>query len=330
MEILNWWRSVILMIDNVRALFSSLTRFFSQTDRWQRIPMSVRIVGMLLVIGLSIVGIFNYQMLGSTAPSTYAAQNSLLRDKSILLFTPDSGYGPSRAIIVFFGNASGFSAAHRQLAAGLAGDGYVVVGVDVRVLLANLSGDSRTREEVAALRVDSLIGSSHQEFDSWPTKNSRNVSDASSHAPRKPMLLMGHALGAEFALWTAAHVSDESLKGVVAIAPTSHSALSVTQPANILVGNSDSTAAFSVADVVRAAVNLHPQMRVAFLRGSNDLSPAADTALLRAGGSHMRRFGVPMAGRSMRRIAFPSLIVRRSINWILGVPIDSIVPAKKE
>ena len=284
---------------------------------WRRLRTSLQWAGLVILLCLEVFLLFNHEMGGSNAAPTYVPRNAALRNAALELFAPDSGYRTPRAIIVFFGNDVGFWGPHRRLAAGLALDGYAVVGVDIRSVLAGLPDAPVARAQTVRTRLDAIIGGAYAEFDQWPDDTTGRVATLPDGAARIPLLLAGHSLGAELALWAAANVPAPALEGVVAISPGSRSHLRISAADILMNAEPAGPGSFAVGDAIRLAVRAQPDLRVAVVRGSNDPMRSADAVLLSAGGSHVRRFGVPLAGHSMKRLALAGLVVRRALDWVL-------------
>ncbi len=268
-----------------------------------RIPRAVRysVVALLLCFGL--FGLFEQYMGGREVTSHYHPRTTALRKAEITVYAPPVGYASPRAILVFFGNDMGFWAPHRRLAFSLSCDGYAVIGVDIRPVLANLPGDSSLRADAVRRRVRGIIAAGHAEFD----------------GPRAdtPLLLAGHSLGAELALWSAASVPVPSLTGVVAMSPGSRSHLRISASDLLMTGEPQEAGSFAVSDMVTRALHMHPNLRIVVVRGSNDPFKTADPALLAAGGPQIRVSGVPLAGHSMKQLSLAGIVFRRALDWLL-------------
>src|SRR5882672_626743 len=76
-----------------------------------------------------------------------------------LYFYPDRSATPARAVIFFFGNDVGFWQPHRDLADYLSGQGYSVVGFDIRSFLADLPEEPVPRNSAFVARILPLIAS---------------------------------------------------------------------------------------------------------------------------------------------------------------------------
>ena len=282
------------------------------SSRWMRLPLVVRVVVVVVAIGVEVFLIAQYTMGGSDSAPTYVSAQSPLRGAGIELFPPTGGYRSVRAVIVFFGNDRGFTRAHRRLSAGLASDGYAVVGVTLAPLFAGIPDDASARTRPMQARIDALVSSAYAEFSAWPDKTIRNTN--------VPLVLMGQSLGAELAIWSASHSVHGALRGVVALSPAPRTALRLpslvvdSAVASAVVSATDS---FAVRDLVRTAASKPNDLRIAIVRGSHDRLRSADSGIVSAGGSHAKVFRVPMAGHSLARLAIVGLSSRRALNWVL-------------
>ncbi len=274
----------------------------NKTVAW-RIPRAVRYSVVALLLCFGVFRLFEQYMGGRDVTSQYHARTASLRGAEITVYAPAAGYPSPRAIIVFFGNDVGFWAPHRRLAFGLSRDGYAVVGVDIRPILADLPGDSSLRADAVRSRVRAIIEASQLEF--------------GGARADVPLLLAGHSLGAELALWSAASAPMSSLTGVVAMSPGSRSHLRISASDLLMTGEPQEAGSFAVGDMVAEAIRMHPKLRIVVVRGSNDPFKTADPALLAAGGPHLRVSSVPMAGHSMKQLALAGIVFRRALDWLL-------------
>jgi hypothetical protein len=287
---------------------------------WRRVPLPVAWIAVGLIVCAEAFVLLNHQTGGSGNAPAYWPRTAALRRPSLELFAPDSGYGTPRAVIVFFGNDVGFWKPHRRLAAGLARDGYAVVGVDIRPVLGGATDDAGPHAAIVRLRLDSIIEGAYAEFAAMRTPSAPDLAAEPSGRTSVPLLLAGHSLGAELALWAAGSMRLPTLRGVLAISPGSRSHLIVTASDLLMTSEPVGPGSFAVSDLVRTIVTERPDVRMAVVRGSNDPLGWADSALLAAGESSIRRFSVPMAGHSMKRIGLAGLVVRRALDWVLVTP----------
>ena len=234
----------------------------------------------------------------SGPPAPHVPHDAALRELPLYFYPPaDSTISP-RAFVFFFGNDVGFWDPHRKLAAALADDGFAVTGFDMRAMLDALPDSEPARDSIFGARIALIIAASRLEL----------------QADSAPLVLGGHSLGAEVALWTGAHVPVPRLAGVLAMSPGSRSHLRVTLSDLANGAEPDDAESFAVADAVRA---LPSGARAAIIRGKNDKYRFADSALVAAGGPRASRYVVPFAGHSLKRMIIAMPIVRRALDWIL-------------
>jgi pimeloyl-ACP methyl ester carboxylesterase len=213
-------------------------------------------------------------------------------------FYPASTATPARAVIFFFGNDIGFWTPHRDLAEYLSGQGYSVVGFDMRTLLAQLPEPSPQRDSAFIARILPIIASARHEV----------------HADSLPLIIAGHSLGAEVAIWTAAFAHPPDIVGVIAMSPGLSSHLRVTA-SDILNGPEPTgPASFSVPATLHS---IAPAVRVAIVRGSHDKYRYADSALIAAGGNRIHSYIVPFASHSLKRIIVARPVMRQAVQWLL-------------
>ncbi|MEO9117096.1 MAG: hypothetical protein ABI311_13130 [Gemmatimonadaceae bacterium] len=233
------------------------------------------------------------------AHSDYVPHNPALRRADLFFYPPHAGHGPAPAFIFFFGNDVGFWSAHQELADDLAGQGYAVVGFDVKPLLKSLPNDRTAiaRDSIFDAVLASLIRASRHELGM----------DA------RPVILAGHSIGAELAVWSAGHVAIPDLRGVVAISSGARGHLRITLSDMANAGDPDEPGSFSVAREVAA---LPPSMRVALVRGAHDRYRYADSAIVDAGGLRLQLSIVPLASHSLKRVILARYVVRRAVAWV--------------
>lgn len=241
--------------------------------------------------------------LGGGDMPTYVPRDASLREAGLYFYPAAPSTGAPRAFVFFFGNDIGFWRAHRQLAADLAGQGYAVVGFDMKPLLRRLPEETGARDSTFRAIIVPLVLRARREL-------------APSARPALRIVLAGHSLGAEVALWTAAHAGLPDVAGVLALSPGSRSHLRVSASDLLMTGEPTGPASFSVAGVV-ARVTAAPGVRIAIVRGSHDPLRSADSALLAAGGQGIRRFLVPLAGHALKQVALARYVVREGLTWVL-------------
>jgi len=236
---------------------------------------------------------------GRGTPPTRVARDPVLRTQPIFLYAAADTTRPPRAVVFFFGNDVGFWKPHRELAASLAAAQYAVAGFDMRPLLGALPEGRRARDSAFVAVIDPLIARVRRELGSDSV----------------PLILAGHSLGAEVAIWTAATACPDGVVGVLAMSPGSRSHLRVSLSD---IANGPEPAgpeSFSVAQAIAATPAAE---RIAIVRGTRDRYVRADSLLLAAGGHRVARFTVPFAGHSLKRLATASYETRRALDWLLA------------
>ena len=229
---------------------------------------------------------------------TRAARDPALRDQPVFLYSASDTTRPPRAVVFFFGNDIGFWKPHRQLASSLAESQYAVAGFDMRQLLRALPERPEARDSVFAAAIAPIIARTRHELG----------------GDSVPLIIAGHSLGAEVAIWTAAHACPLGSVGVLALSPGSRSHLRVSL-SDIMQGPEPTDPeSFSVADAI-AAVPLAE--RIAIVRGTRDEYARVDFGLLAAGGERIERFTVPFAGHSLKGLAMSGYQTRRALEWLL-------------
>jgi pimeloyl-ACP methyl ester carboxylesterase len=234
-------------------------------------------------------------------PPTRAAHD-VLRDLPVLLYLPADTTRPPRAVVFFFGNDIGFWQPHRQLAASLARSQFAVAGFDMRKLLHSLPDRLPARDSAFASAIRPLIARARHDLG----------------GDSVPLIIAGHSLGAEVAIWTAAHARPAGTIAVLAMSPGSRSHLRVSL-SDIMNGPEPTgPESFAVADAIGA---IPDGERIAIVRGTRDGYIKADSALLAAGGDRSQRFSVPFAGHSLKRLSTSSFETKRALDWLLaGAP----------
>jgi len=262
-------------------------------------------VAIALVAFVICIGAVAYAVL-PPARSEYVPRDPTLRQPYLYFFPPHPGTGATRAFVFFFGNDVGFWDAHEQLADDLAGQGYAVVGLDLKPLLVNLPDGAspasvRARDSAFSARLESVISRSRHELGMDSSR----------------VVLVGHSFGAEMAVWTATHLPIRGLAGVVALSTGARGHLRITWRDLGNVGEPHELGSFSVADDVAA---LPLQMRVALIRGSHDRLAYADSAIVAKGGNRVRLSMVPFAAHSLKRVLLARFVVRNAVRWVLNGP----------
>lgn len=218
-----------------------------------------------------------------------------------LYFYPTTTSGPTKAFVFFVGNDVGFWGAHQQLAKRLAGNGYDVVGFDVKHYYARLppATDTAARAAAFADSVRALIARSRAEL----------------HADSLPVVVAGHSIGAEVASWIALHAPPPQLTGLLMISPGGRGHLRISLTDLAMGDDPTEPGSFSIASNI---AGLPPAIRVALIRGTDDRLRRVDPELLKAGGKRMDRWAVPWGGHSMRNILLSGPFVERALGWTLA------------
>jgi len=230
---------------------------------------------------------------------THVARDPALRGPPFFLYSASDTTRPPRAVIFFFGNDIGFWRPHRQLAAALGAARYAVAGFDMRPLLRALPAARPARDSTFVARIVPLIARARHEL----------------RGDSVPLVIAGHSLGAEVAIWTAAFARPRGVVGVLAMSPGSRSHLRVS--ASDVLNGPEPTGpeSFSVAQAIAA---IPPCERVAVIRGTRDRLARADSVLLAAGGERAGRFAIPLAGHSLKGLVMTDFQARRALEWMLG------------
>ena len=229
---------------------------------------------------------------------THIARDSWLRAQPLFLYSAADTSRPPRAVIFFFGNDVGFWQPHRDLAGSLARSQFAVAGFDMRALLHSLPSRLPARDSAFAQTIRPLIARARHELG----------------GDSVPLIIAGHSLGAEVAIWTAAHAKPAGTAAVLAMSPGSRSHLRVSL--SDLMNGPEPTGPESFV-VAGAIAEVPHDERIAIIRGTRDGYITADSALLAAGCDRIRRFPVPLAGHSLKRLATASFETKRALDWLL-------------
>lgn len=130
-----------------------------------------------------------------------------------------------------------------------------------------------------------------------------------------PLVLMGHSLGAEVAIWAGAHIAQPRVTGIVAMAPGGRGHLAITPLDFLSSALPKGPDSFSMADLVKSTP---PQMRIAIVRGASDGYGGADPQIVAAGPGHVQRFVIPFAGHSLKKILIARYVVEKALDWVLA------------
>lgn len=231
------------------------------------------------------------------ARPSYVPKVAALRADNIFVYPP---HGLLRGIVVFLGNDVGFWEPHQELADFLSGEGFAVVGIDLRTLFRSQArATPAEREKTVASALISLMHESLQEF----------------QGNKLPLILIGHSLGAEVGIWAGAHVSDPKIAGIIAMAPGGRGHLTITPSDYLSSSLPNGPDSYSIADQVKVS---RPDLRIALVRGASDRYGEADPEILTAGGSRVKKFEIPFAGHSLKKILIARYVVRDAISWVIA------------
>ncbi len=263
--------------------------------------VTLRAAARLLVAGTlasTLGGCFLVTALRPGARAPFHPTDAALQRAPLYFYPARDTTRPPRAVVFFLGNDVGFWAAHQRLAELLSREGYSVVGFDVKRTLGGLP-DGPTREAVYLARVDSML--TH-------ARAALGVSD-------RPLVIAGHSIGGEIALWTAAHLRPPGLEpglvGVVAMSPGQRGHLR-TGLSDLRGDEPHERGSFAVDSQVAL---LAPRVRVALVRGELDGFRYADSGLVAAGA---RLFLVPKQHHSLKGLTAAAPVVRAALGYALG------------
>ena len=230
-------------------------------------------------------------------PPTYHPRDAQLRRSSLLFYVPDTAtVKKPRALIIFLGNDVGFWEPHQQLASRLAAAGYTVVGLDIKEWLEHLpSGEPQRDVAVADSIVPLLAAIRHEMGDSLP------------------LVIGGHSFGAEVAFWIARNHEPPGLRGILAMSPRSSGHLFVT-PMDLANEEAHGEGAWSTIAMAR---EIDPTVRIAIVRGSKDQFAVHDSAFAVAGGARFKRYLVPFASHSLKKLLIAGPIVEHAVAYLL-------------
>jgi pimeloyl-ACP methyl ester carboxylesterase len=227
----------------------------------------------------------------------YSPRASILRSDDFYVYPPRSSM---RGTIVFFGNDVGFWKPHQELADFLSRRGYAVIGYDLRRLLKSVA-DSGTvgRARIVGDTIAALMSASISEF----------------RGEKLPLVLTGHSLGGEVAIWAGVHITSPHVSGVVALAPGSRGHLAITPKDYLSSEVPDGPDSFGMSDLVRS---LPRSMKVAIVRGASDGYGGGDPQIVAAGAGQVQRFTIPFAGHSLKRILLARYVIEHATDWVLS------------
>jgi pimeloyl-ACP methyl ester carboxylesterase len=252
-----------------------------------------------LIIGALVVASAAYiwyaQRPSEGHPSTYTPRDASLR-VNWLYFYPVRD-APAQAIIFLFGNDVAFWGPHQELAWRLSGEGYTVVGIDMRKFLNTLPAAEPARDSTFGPAIASVMARSRKEM----------------RADSLPVVIGGHSFGAELAFWVALHRPPPRLVGVLSLNTRSTGHLFIT-PGDLLNHEASGPWSFSVIDIAR---ELPPDVRIALVRSAHDPFRKHDSAFVAAGGARLRRYEVPFAGHSMRSLLVAGPLIARAVHFLV-------------
>lgn len=229
-------------------------------------------------------------------PPTYVAADATLRAPYFYLY-PARTAEPARAVIVLFGNDIAFWEPHQDLAWRFSGDGYSVIGLDLRKYLATLPEPEPQRDSAFAANITAVIARARHEL----------------HADSLPLIVGGHSFGAEVAFWLAWRAPPPKLAGVLSLNTRSTGHLFIT-PNDWL--NKEASGAWSFS-AVQAAREIAPAVRIALVRSAKDPFRVHDPEFVAAGGSRLRRYEIPMATHSMTTMLVAGPLISRAVRFLL-------------
>ncbi|MFI5244567.1 MAG: alpha/beta hydrolase [Gemmatimonadales bacterium] len=259
----------------------------------RRRPRAAAAVPALAVLSLAALG-----ACFRPSPPPYTPHDPALRAFPLLFYPSAIAPAPAKAFVFFVGNDIGFWGAHQDLAKRLAGAGYDVVGLDVKLFFRRLPGDTLARARLFGDSVAMMIALARRELG----------------ADSLPVVLGGHSLGAEVASWIALHAPPPHLAGLLLISSRGRGHLDATLSD---IANRSAPAepgSYSVAENIAA---LPASVRVAIVRGTDDRFRAIDPDLLKAGAGRIDKWSVPWGGHSMSNILLAGPFVERALAWTL-------------
>jgi pimeloyl-ACP methyl ester carboxylesterase len=256
----------------------------------------------VLLLAAAVVGGARYINHASRGhPSAYLPSDPGLR-VDWLYFYPSRVGGGARAILFLLGNDVAFWEPHQDLAWRLSGEGYTVVGIDVRQLLETLPSDEPQRDSAFGSAMPALISRVRHEL----------------RADTMPLILGGHSFGAELSFWIAWHHPPPRLIGLLSLNSRGSGHLFIT-PNDWL--NKEASGAWSFS-TVEAAAKIDPHVRIALVRGANDPFRGHDPEFVAAGGARLQRFEIPLAGHGLKTMLVAGPFISRAMHFLT----DSIAP----
>lgn len=230
------------------------------------------------------------------AKPTYVPRDPALRRQPLFFYPATTP--TTRAYVVFFGNDVGFWDAHDRLARRLADNGYDVVGVDVKRLIAELPPAPGARARAFADSTAWIIARSARELGS----------------DTLPLVLAGHSFGADLALWLAATRPPPRLTGVLALGPTARSHFYVTVLDRANVRDPTEPGSFSIASEIEQVPRA---VRIALVRGESDHRAPIDSSLRAAGGERLHYTVIPFASHSLKSLTIAGPMIEHALGWLV-------------
>ena len=68
-----------------------------------------------------------------------------------------------------------------------------------------------------------------------------------------------------------------------------------------------------MADLVKSSPS---DLRIALVRGASDRHRVSDPGIVAAGGKRVKKFDIPFAGHSLKKILIARYVVRDAISWV--------------
>lgn len=260
-----------------------------------RVTIRNFVIGVLVLTAAVFGGAHYVNHASHGHPSVYTPSDSTLR-ASWLYFYPNQVGSETRAILFLLSNDVAFREGHQDLAWRLAGEGYTVVGIDVRRFLGTLPSPEPQRDSAFGAAITSLIARARHEL----------------HADSLPVILGGHSFGAELAFWTAWHDPPRRLIGVLSLNSRSTGHLFITA-ADYLNHEASGEWSFSA---IEAAAKIDPKVRIALVRGANDPFRGHDPAFMSAGGARLRRFEIPLTGHGLNTMLVAGPYISRAMRFL--------------
>lgn len=231
--------------------------------------------------------------------SAYRPRDPSLQDEPLYFYPAHADPPSPRAGIFFLGNDLGFWQPHQKLAQRLAGDGYAVVGFDVKKFLDRYPDSPYVRDSAMAREIPLLMKRSLHELG----------------ADSRPVIMAGHSFGADIALWTAAHASLPGVVGILALGPTRRDHPAVTLRDRMNAGEPTEPGSFSVADQIRETPS---NIRILLMRGAGDKERSSDRAFIEAGGSRMSYTVIPFASHSLKSLLIVGPMIEHALEALVN------------